>query len=89
MDGVAYAKSNTVLAHGGERISIRAGEPWDAGDPLVAAYPDMFAPTLEAVRSTTDPSGLRRVAAGPPQVEAATRAPGERRAVRARPRTSQ
>ena len=72
---VVYGKANVVLAHGGQRIAVRAGEPWDATDPLVAAYPDSFAPALEAVRSTVDPSGLTRV-------ETATRAPGEKRAAR-------
>lgn len=77
---VVYAKTSATLAHGGLRIPIRAGEPWDAADPLVAAYSDMFADDLAMVRSTSDPRGYS-------EVERATRAPGEKRNVK-RPRTS-
>ncbi|GAA0971966.1 hypothetical protein GCM10009550_79800 [Actinocorallia libanotica] len=85
---IAYANRHASLAHGGQRIAIRAGEPWDAADPLVKAYPDFFDASLPAVRCTTDPSGIRLLDrqedAAP---ETATAAPGERRTTR-RPRTS-
>ena len=77
---VVFAKTSAVLAHGGQRVPIRAGEPWDGDDSLVKSYPDMFADGVAAVRSTTDPRGYT-------EVEQATRAPGEKRTVR-RPRTS-
>jgi len=78
---IAYATTTAVLAHGGQRVSVRAGDPWDADDPLVSAYPDMFTEALPAVRCTTDPSGMR-------PVETATAAPGEQRQAARRPRTS-
>lgn len=81
-DNVVYAKTNVVLAHAGARVSVRAGEPWDAADPLVAHYPDIFAAHLKAVRTTEDPRGFREYE---PPVERATRAPGEKRTTR-RPR---
>jgi hypothetical protein len=72
---IVYARSTVNLAHNGQRIPVRAGEPWDAGDPLVARYPDMFADNLSAVRTTLTPSGML-------PVERATAAPGERRNTR-------
>lgn len=74
---VVFANTNAVLAHAGQRVGIRAGEPWDANDPLVQAYPDHFADNLRSVRTTLDPRGFREF-----EVERATRAPGERRNVR-------
>lgn len=79
MENVVYAKASVVLAHAGRRVQVKAGEPWGAGDPLVAQYPDMFAAHLRAVRSTEDPRGYREYE---PPVERATRAPGEKRTVR-------
>lgn len=79
---VVFAMTNTVLAHGGQRVQIRAGEPWDAADSLVKQYPDYFAEHLRAVRSTADPRGFSEYE---PPVERATAAPGERRNAR-RPR---
>lgn len=78
MSDIVYAKANGVLAHGGYRVTVRAGEPWDANDPLVQHYPDSFAEHLPAVRSTQDPRGYREYE----PVERATRAPGERRRTR-------
>lgn len=77
---VVFAKTSVVLAHGGQRVPVRAGEPWDGDDALVKSYPDMFIDTLASVRSTTDPRGFT-------EVETATRGPGEKRNAR-RPRTS-
>lgn len=75
-EDVVYAKTSVVVAHAGRRIGLKAGEPWDPSDPLVEAYPDMFVNRVPAVRSTVDPRGFRE------NVERATRAPGEKRAVR-------
>lgn len=75
-DNVVFARLNSVLAHAGRRVTVSAGEPWDASDPLVKQYPDVFVPNLPAMRSTVDPRGYRET------VERATRAPGERRMTR-------
>lgn len=66
MSDVVYANQSCVLAHNGQRIHVRAGEPWAANDPLVARYPDHFVNQLPAVRVTTDPRGFRDVTAPPP-----------------------
>lgn len=82
---VVYAKTNVVLAFGGQRVQVRVGEPWNADDPLVKAYPDTFAPNVKAVRSTEDPRGFveyEQAAEAEAPVETATRAPGEARNVR-------
>lgn len=83
MSDIVYAKTSVVLKHAGQRVTVRAGEPWAAGDPLVDQYPDMFAPHLKAVRTTEDPRGYREYE---PPVERATRAPGEKRQVRRGPK---
>lgn len=83
MTDVVYARASAVLAHGGHRIAVSAGDPWDAADPLVRRYPDMFTRELAYVRVSTDPRGYREVEAEPP-VERGTRAPGERRPTRRR-----
>jgi hypothetical protein len=81
--GVVFARRGAVLAHGGKRVGVRAGEPWDANDPLVEQYPDNFVSRVPAMRSTVDPRGFREY---DDSVERATRAPGEKRTTR---RTSQ
>jgi hypothetical protein len=83
---IVFAKEPRVIAHGGQRIALRPGEPWDGDDPLVTEYPDAFVDGPSTVRSTRDASGL--VAVGEPPVERATRAPGEKRNVR-RPKAGQ
>ncbi len=65
------AIANAVVTFEGRRIPINAGTAWDAADPVVRAYPDMF---------STDPKYLRRT--GELVVEQATAAPGERRGTR-------
>lgn len=82
---VVYGKTNVVLKHGGNRVPVRIGEPWDAADPLVEQYPDCFAAHVKAVRSTLDPRGFveyEQAAETEAPVETATRAPGETRNVR-------
>lgn len=52
-------------------INLVEGEVWASDDPLVVARPDLF---------TLNPPKVRRT--GPAPVESATKAPGERRAVK-------
>lgn len=77
--GVVFARRSAVLAHGGKRVGVRAGEPWDANDPLVQQYPGNFIGSVPAMRSTVDPRGYREYGG---DVERATRAPGEKRTAR-------
>lgn len=77
---VVYATTSATVAHAGQRVGVRAGEPWDASDPLVEQYPDMFADQVRMVRTTRAPEGVTRVPE--PPVETATRGPGERRRVK-------
>jgi hypothetical protein len=67
---IVYAQESVATS----MAVIRAGDPWDSQDPLVAAHPDLFGPEPppHSVRRTTEarPAGV---------VESATRAPGERR----------
>lgn len=74
---IVYAKEGVVVAHAGQRVPIRPGEPWDGDDPLVKAHPEMFADGPSSVRTTRDPSGVTDV-----PVEQAARAPGEKRTTR-------
>lgn len=69
MSDVVYANQSCLLAHNGARINVRAGEPWDANDPLVARYPDHFVTQLPAVRVTTDPRGFRDMHTPPAPAE--------------------
>ncbi len=79
MSDIVFVKNNCILALGGQRHNVRAGEPWHADDPLVKAYPDSFVANLPAARSTQDPRGYREL-----EVERATAAPGEKRMTRQR-----
>lgn len=79
---IVYANTSAVVAHGGLRIPIRTGEPWDGDDALVKAHPELFVDGPASVRSTRDPSGVIDL-----PVERATAAPGEKRNTR-KPRTS-
>jgi len=71
---IRYATSTCVVAHAGLRITLQAGEAWDADDPLVAANPDMFSARPLTVRGTAATGLVDR------PVEQATAAPGEKRA---------
>lgn len=75
-----FAKTAGTLAFAGGRYRVSPGEPWDASDPLVKAYPDLFVTEPAAVRSTAVPGDYIRT--DDLQVERATRAPGERRTTR-------
>ena len=71
---IVYARD--TLATGtadGLTVSLVAGDPWDAADPLVRQRPELFGPE-------PPPQSIRRTAA--PVIEQATAAPGERRNVR-------
>jgi hypothetical protein len=79
---IVYAKEGAIVAHAGQRVMVRRGEPWDGDDALVKAHPELFVDGPASVRSTRDPSGVTDV-----PVERATQAPGEKRSTR-KPRTS-
>jgi hypothetical protein len=66
---IVVATSTTSVRVGHDIITLRAGEAWDASDPIVKLYPDLFTGIAEGapVRRTVRP------------VEQATAAPGERR----------
>lgn len=72
-----YPNCIAVVAYNGGRIHLRPDQQWDADDPFVRARPEFFTATAAAV--THSP--------GYEPVEQATRAPGERRNVRRRPKT--
>lgn len=74
---IVYANTASTLAHQGDRVVIRPGDPWDGDDPLVEAYPSFFSPHPRAVRSTRTANGFAAVDEAP--VERGTRAPGEKR----------
>lgn len=63
---IVYARNSVTVAHAGQRIGIRAGEPWDGDDPLVTAHADLFTDGPAYVRSTREPSGILTVPAGKP-----------------------
>ena len=57
----------------GLKVRLTELEPWDANDPFVQARPDLFSDAPKTVRRTTQ---------APAPVEAATKAPGARKAVK-------
>lgn len=72
---LVYANtSGTVLNPAtGMKIRLVELEPWDANDPFVKARPDLFSDA---------PRTVRRTVVAPAPVEAATKAPGARKAVK-------
>lgn len=74
---VVTATTNATVAHNGEAVPIRAGDPWDAASPIVKAYPGLFVTEHDAVRGG-DQGEIAAVDDDAP-VERATRAPGEKR----------
>jgi hypothetical protein len=80
---IVFANQSCILAVGGQRVQVRRGDPWDAGDPAVKQYPDHFVDQVPAVRCTTETRGYRLLAEEP-AVERATAAPGEKRTTPAR-----
>lgn len=73
---IVYATVNATVAHRGEAVPIRAGDPWDADSPVVKAHRSLFIAEHDAVRAG-DGGGI--VPADDAPVERATRAPGEKR----------
>lgn len=73
---VVYAVTNATVAHRGEAVPIRAGDPWDADSPVVKAHPGLFLAEHDMVRAG-DGGGI--VPADEAPVERGTRAPGEKR----------
>lgn len=71
-----FANASTIVAHGGVRITLHAGEAWAADDALVAARPELFSKNPTTVRQFGD-GGVADI-----PVEQATSAPGEKRATR-------
>ena len=72
---LVYANTNgTVLNPAtGMKIRLVELEPWDADDPFVKARPDLFSDAPRTVRRTVPASA---------PIEAATKAPGARKAVK-------
>jgi hypothetical protein len=64
-----YAVSTSSVLWNGRKIRVTVGVPWRADDPFVKAHMDMFSRKPPIVGSTTEN----------PEVERATRAPGEKR----------
>lgn len=76
---IVYAILNCTVAHNGEAVPVKAGDPWDADSPIVKNNPSLFVAEHGAVRSG-DQGAVVPVDDAP--VERATRAPGERRSGR-------
>lgn len=75
--------------HASPTVQLEKGEAWDADDPFVKAHPDWFSDLPPVVRRTTTTSYTAESAdlAAPKKiveepVEAATAAPGEKRAAK-------
>jgi hypothetical protein len=73
---IKYATATCVVPFQGLRVTLTAGEAWDASDPLVRSHPTLFADVPSVVRGT-GPSGVTER-----PVEQATAAPGEKRGTR-------
>jgi len=73
MPAIKFATSTCVVPFQGLRVTITAGEAWDATDPLVRSHPALFTDKPAVVRGT-GPSGVIER-----PVEQATAAPGEKR----------
>ena len=72
-----WAISACTVRHDGVLVRVHPDQVWPADDPFVAAHPEMFSAVPPLLSTTRTPSGqIVR------PVEAATAAPGERRAVK-------
>ena len=71
MDIVFAVTSAMTSAPDGTPLMVREGEPWDANDAFVKANPGMFGDCPPHKLRTTTP------AVAVPEIEQATRAPGE------------
>lgn len=72
---LVYATTTASVVNPATGLKIRLVElePWDADDPFVKLRPDLFSDAPKTVRRTTP---------APAPVEAATKAPGARKAVK-------
>lgn len=70
MANIVVAKQTAHISHAGQRWRIIRGQAWDPSDPLVKAFPDLFAADGRVVHRSV------------PAVEQATAAPGEKRTTR-------
>lgn len=66
--GQVLVKGAACVGWGGVSVHLRAGDAWDADDPLVVAYPHLFTQTPTVHRSGPAPAE---------RVERGTKAPGE------------
>jgi hypothetical protein len=76
---VVFATTTATVTHpdGGTGFVVRKGSHWPAGDPVVAAHPDMFSDDPRyGMNYSREPAGWDA------PVEQATAAPGERRQTR-------
>ncbi|MER6892019.1 hypothetical protein [Streptomyces halstedii] len=71
-----FARGSCVVAWTGGQTVLTEGQVWDADAELVQARPDLFTDEPPKVHGRRDAA---------PQVETATRAPGQQR-IRQRPR---
>ena len=69
-----WSTAATVVRWNGGIVRLSLDQVWIADDPFVKAHPAMFTSSPPAASTTTNPRG---VVIRP--VEAATKAPGERR----------
>ena len=72
---LVYAVTDAVAGYNGGKVRLAAGQPWDAADPFVKAFPDLFTAVL-------DDSEVARTDEHP--VETATAAPAEKRVTKRR-----
>jgi hypothetical protein len=72
---VVFSKEAAAVRWDGGTVRLAKGQPWDANDPFVLAYPRLF---------STDPALIARTVPYVAPVEQATANPGEKRNVRVR-----
>ncbi|HEY9375030.1 hypothetical protein [Streptomyces sp.] len=72
---VVIATDTVNVTWQGRRLHIPRGTAWDAGDPLVKQFPDLFSADNRFVNRTVP---HEQPVADEQPVERATRAPGER-----------
>jgi hypothetical protein len=79
MDVVFATETASLTSPDGSSVLVRKGTHWSADDPLVRAYPGVFAADPRYGLSWTGPPPPEM---SEPPVEQATAAPGEKRNVR-------
>lgn len=78
MSEYRYPTGVMVVRYNGGRVHLKPSQQWDADDPFVKARPELFRSGTTVTHS-----------AGFEPVEQATRAPGEKRAVRRGPKKAE